>query len=88
MQQLEFFPVPSPCVGICKMDDKGYCMGCMRRREERFSWLDMTPAQQRHVIKLCQQRYRRKRLAMRKQNIIPTEHDTDNNDDSGQQSLF
>ncbi|SDG72728.1 hypothetical protein SAMN04488136_10224 [Vibrio xiamenensis] len=60
MQQLEFFPVPSPCVGICSMDAKGYCQGCMRKREERFGWLNMTPAQQRHVIKLCQQRYKRK----------------------------
>ncbi len=60
MEQLEFFNVPSPCVGVCSVDDKGYCKGCMRKREERFGWLDMTPAQQLHVIKLCRQRYRRK----------------------------
>ncbi|AIW13793.1 DUF1289 domain-containing protein [Vibrio tubiashii] len=60
MEQLEFFTVPSPCVGICTVDEKGYCKGCMRKREERFNWLNMTPAQQLHVIKLCRQRYLRK----------------------------
>ncbi|EGQ9133745.1 DUF1289 domain-containing protein [Vibrio alginolyticus] len=62
MEQLEFFTVPSPCVGVCTSDEKGYCKGCMRKREERFNWLNLTPAQQLHVIKLCRQRYRRKML--------------------------
>ncbi len=60
MQQLEFFSVPSPCIGVCTVDEKGYCQGCMRKRDERFGWLTMTPAEQRHVIRLCQQRYKRK----------------------------
>lgn len=60
MQQLEFFNVPSPCVGVCTVDERGYCQGCMRKREERFNWLTMTPAEQLHVIKLCRQRYIRK----------------------------
>ncbi|WED22919.1 DUF1289 domain-containing protein [Vibrio sp. JC009] len=60
MEQLEFFSVPSPCIGVCSMDEKGYCRGCMRKREERFNWLSMTPAEQKHVLKLCRQRYRRK----------------------------
>ncbi len=60
MEQLEFFQVPSPCVGVCLADEKGYCKGCMRKREERFNWMSMTTAQQLHVIKLCQQRYKRK----------------------------
>ncbi|EJB8583023.1 DUF1289 domain-containing protein [Vibrio parahaemolyticus] len=63
MEQLEFFTVPSPCVGVCTSDEKGFCKGCMRKREERFNWLNLTPAQQLHVIKLCRQRYRRKMLA-------------------------
>ncbi|KJY83256.1 Fe-S protein [Vibrio galatheae] len=61
MEQLEFFTVPSPCVGVCTVDEKGYCRGCMRKREERFNWLSMTPAEQLHVIKLCRQRYLRKK---------------------------
>ncbi len=52
MEQLEFFQVPSPCVGVCSSDDKGYCNGCMRKREERFNWMSMTPSEQLHVIAL------------------------------------
>lgn len=82
MEQLEFFTVPSPCVGICTVDEKGYCRGCMRKREERFNWLNMTPAQQLHVIKLCRQRYLRKIRSGQ----IPTT-DTSSNQ-SPQQDLF
>ncbi|RJX70168.1 DUF1289 domain-containing protein [Vibrio sinensis] len=60
MEQLEFFSVPSPCVGVCSVDEKGYCKGCMRKREERYHWLSFSPSQQLHIIKLCRQRYRRK----------------------------
>jgi predicted Fe-S protein YdhL (DUF1289 family) len=66
MEQLEFFTVPSPCIRVCVADEKGYCKGCMRKRQERFEWLTYTPAQQLHIIKLCQQRYRRNRLAQKK----------------------
>ncbi|MFV0574528.1 MAG: DUF1289 domain-containing protein [Vibrio sp.] len=69
MEQLEFFSVPSPCVGVCSVDEKGYCKGCMRNREERFNWLQFSPTQQRDIIRLCKQRYYRKRLAMRNQTI-------------------
>ncbi|ARV72367.1 DUF1289 domain-containing protein [Vibrio campbellii] len=82
MEQLEFFTVPSPCVGVCTSDEKGYCKGCMRKREERFNWLSFTPAQQLHVIKLCRQRYRRKVLAGKGKTELP--HD----DASPQQDLF
>lgn len=37
-EQLEFFPVQSPCRGICQTDERGYCRGCFRSREERFNW--------------------------------------------------
>lgn len=82
MEQLEFFQVPSPCVGVCSVDDKGYCRGCMRKREERFRWLEMTAAEQLHVIKLCQQRYRRKMLAARPNT------QSDEEPDNPQQELF
>ncbi len=69
MEQLEFFDVPSPCIGVCTVDEKGYCKGCMRNREERFTWIDMTAAKKLHVIKLCRMRYRRK-LAAKKQQAV------------------
>ncbi|WP_437611951.1 DUF1289 domain-containing protein [Erwinia sp. V71] len=55
-EQLEFFPVPSPCRGICQADDRGYCRGCMRSRDERFHWMKFTDAQKREVLRLCRQR--------------------------------
>lgn len=58
-EQLEFFPVPSPCRGICQTDTRGYCLGCLRSRDERFNWLRFSDAQKREVIRLCQQRRQR-----------------------------
>ena len=58
--QLEFFDVPSPCIGICQTDDKGYCLGCMRTREERQAWLSLSCADRQKVIKRCRQRKRRR----------------------------
>jgi predicted Fe-S protein YdhL (DUF1289 family) len=82
LEQLEFFVVPSPCVGVCTVDEKGYCRGCMRKRDERFNWLNMTPAQQLHIIKLCRQRYLRK-IKRDQANVAEQKID-----DSPQQDLF
>ena len=82
MEQLEFFTVPNPCVGVCTTDDKGYCLGCMRNRNERFNWLSFTPVQQRHVIRLCRQRYMNK---VRKNKVT---NEPQQNDTSPQQELF
>lgn len=58
-EQLEFFPVPSPCRGICQSDERGYCRGCLRSREERFNWMQYSDAQKRDVLRLCRQRWLR-----------------------------
>ena len=58
-EQLEFFPVPSPCRGICQADDRGYCRGCLRSRDERFNWNHFSDTQKREVLRLCHQRYLR-----------------------------
>ncbi|WP_239952282.1 DUF1289 domain-containing protein [Pantoea sp. Z09] len=52
-EQLEFFPVPSPCRGICQTDARGYCIGCLRSRDERFNWMNFSDAQKRDVLRLC-----------------------------------
>ena len=57
--QLEFFDVPSPCIGICQADNRGYCLGCLRTRDERQIWRDYSNDQKQKVIKLCQQRKKR-----------------------------
>ncbi|EOC3068216.1 DUF1289 domain-containing protein [Cronobacter malonaticus] len=64
-EQLEFFPVPSPCRGICQSDERGYCRGCMRSRDERFTWQKMNDSQKQEVLRLCRQRMLRKLRAGR-----------------------
>ena len=59
MQQIEIFDIPSPCKGICLVNNRGYCKGCYRSRDERFSWNSLTNAQKKKVLSLCQQRYKR-----------------------------
>lgn len=59
-EQLEFFPVASPCRGICQSDERGFCRGCMRSRDERFNWQKMSDAEKQNVLRLCRQRLLRK----------------------------
>lgn len=56
MQQLEFFEIPSPCINVCEVNNKGYCKGCFRSRDERLYWLKFSSADKRHVVRLCQLR--------------------------------
>ncbi|MEW6981539.1 DUF1289 domain-containing protein [Colwelliaceae bacterium 6471] len=58
--QLEFFDVPSPCVGVCQSDEKGCCLGCMRTRDERQQWISLNSDDKQKVIKRCLQRKKRK----------------------------
>ncbi len=53
MQQVELFPVSSPCVGVCQSNTKGYCLGCLRSRTERQKWNDLMPAEKMRIIDLC-----------------------------------
>lgn len=58
--QLEFFDVPSPCIGICQSDEKGHCLGCFRSRDERLNWTRFNSDDKQKVIKRCLQRKKRK----------------------------
>lgn len=53
MSQLELFNIPSPCVGVCEVNSKGYCKGCFRSRDERLHWLQLTDERKRDVLRLC-----------------------------------
>lgn len=55
-EQLELFSVLSPCIGVCKMDTRGYCLGCFRSREERFKWGRSTDSEKRNIIRLASNR--------------------------------
>lgn len=54
--QLEFFTIPSPCIGVCQSGPKGYCIGCFRSRDERLHWQNINDAARRHIIKACHRR--------------------------------
>ncbi|MCW8091591.1 DUF1289 domain-containing protein [Alteromonas sp. ASW11-130] len=60
--QLEFFEVPSPCIGVCQSGPRGFCLGCFRSREERLYWLKIDDATKRKIIAAC---HRRKKAAQR-----------------------
>ena len=66
MEQLSFFAVPSPCIGVCQSDSRGYCVGCLRNRDERFNWMSYSELQKQDVIRLCLQRKRRRQYAIHK----------------------
>lgn len=57
--QLEFFDVPSPCIGICQLSDKGQCVGCFRTREERQIWTSVSSDEKQKIIKRSLQRKKR-----------------------------
>ena len=56
MEQPDFFPIPSPCIGVCEANAKGYCKGCLRSREERLYWQKMTDDQKHQVMRLLSMR--------------------------------
>ncbi|MFY8298067.1 DUF1289 domain-containing protein [Pseudoalteromonas sp. SS15] len=76
MEQIEIFEIPSPCKGICQVNNRGYCKGCYRSREERFAWNTLTDQQKRKVIALCQQRYKRYLTSKKKSSDDQSEQQT------------
>lgn len=82
--QLEFFEIPSPCIGICEVNNRGFCKGCFRSRDERLYWLELTTEQKRAVVRLCQSR--RLRVMRARQEALQRPGSTD--DQTGQQELF
>ncbi len=80
MDQIEFFEIKNPCLGICENGPRGYCRGCFRSREERQHWNILEQSVKYKVIKACAQRKRR--YNMKKL------HEVDSNDLSPQGNLF
>jgi len=82
--QLEFFEIPSPCIGVCEVNNKGFCKGCFRSREERLYWLELTAEQKRQVVRLCQSR--RARVLRARQEALARQ--SENTDRDSQGDLF
>lgn len=56
LDQGELFDIPNPCRGICEVNNRGYCKGCLRSRTERFHWQEFTPFQKQLVVNACARR--------------------------------
>ncbi|MGH8268093.1 MAG: DUF1289 domain-containing protein [Steroidobacteraceae bacterium] len=41
---------PSPCVNLCSLDGRGYCVGCLRTGTEIGRWMSLAPAEQWRLI--------------------------------------
>lgn len=49
--------IPSPCIGVCSIDDNsGFCQGCFRTLEEIQQWWDMDNATKEKVVKSAAER--------------------------------
>ncbi|MDR5882213.1 DUF1289 domain-containing protein [Caballeronia sp. LZ032] len=50
--------VESPCIDICKFDDKtGFCIGCMRTKDECKQWKKM---KDKHRVRIIDEQPQRK----------------------------
>ncbi|MDX1626447.1 MAG: DUF1289 domain-containing protein [Wenzhouxiangellaceae bacterium] len=47
-ENLEF--IESPCIGICRLDATGVCVGCFRTRDEIAGWLAYPADRRREII--------------------------------------
>jgi predicted Fe-S protein YdhL (DUF1289 family) len=41
----------TPCIGICRLDADGYCVGCRRTGEEISRWRGMSDAERLRVMR-------------------------------------
>lgn len=82
MAQLEFFEIPSPCIGVCEVNNKGFCKGCLRSRDERLHWLQFNAEQKREVVRLCQSRKARVLRAAQEAAAAKSPPDTSGHQDS------
>ena len=68
MQQLELITIENPCISVCQSDNRGYCLGCFRSRDERFNWAKMSSPEKRKVLDLCKSRHKRRIAKQKKAN--------------------
>jgi predicted Fe-S protein YdhL (DUF1289 family) len=44
--------VESPCIDVCKIDkDTGWCLGCLRTKDEIKHWKDYSKKEKRALLK-------------------------------------
>jgi uncharacterized protein len=48
--QLTQQAILSPCIGICRLDSRGYCEGCLRTGDEIARWRGMSEIERTHYM--------------------------------------
>jgi uncharacterized protein len=43
-------PILSPCIGICRLGEDGYCEGCLRSGDEIARWVGMGERERRRIL--------------------------------------
>ncbi|HZF24887.1 MAG TPA: DUF1289 domain-containing protein [Steroidobacteraceae bacterium] len=46
----------SPCINICKLDERGYCTGCLRSLAEIACWSSLSKAERWQVLEAVEER--------------------------------
>ncbi|WQE04871.1 DUF1289 domain-containing protein [Moraxella canis] len=59
MLQAELFRIDNPCIGVCQMNKKGYCIGCLRKRSERQNWYRLSDSDKHKILVLLAKRRQR-----------------------------
>jgi predicted Fe-S protein YdhL (DUF1289 family) len=44
-------PAITPCTGVCRLDARGYCLGCLRSGEEIGRWAGMPGHERLRVMR-------------------------------------
>jgi len=52
---------PSPCINVCALDARGWCVGCLRTGEEIGRWPSMSGAEQWRLLAELAERRKLKR---------------------------
>jgi len=47
---------PSPCINVCSLDARGFCVGCLRTGDEIGRWMSMSPAEQWQLLSVLAER--------------------------------
>jgi len=68
-EQIEMFQLPNPCVQVCEAGPRGYCIGCLRSREERFNWPQKPTHEKAEILKRLAQRQKRREAFLASQRL-------------------
>ncbi|WP_114239446.1 DUF1289 domain-containing protein [Dyella sp. C9] len=41
----------TPCIGVCRLDEHGYCEGCQRTGDEIARWRDMSDEERLRLMR-------------------------------------